>query len=75
MKNSHIPNGSGKHWWLLADPVEYPTIEVAFLNGKQVPAIETAGANFNTVGIQMRAYFDFGSALQGHRGSVRSAGV
>ncbi len=75
LNNSTIPNGSATHWWLLADPLEYPTIEVAFLNGKQVPAIETADADFNTLGIQMRAYFDFGSALQGHRGSVRSAGV
>ena len=37
-----------------------PVIEVAFLNGKQQPTVERADADFNTLGIQFRGYFDFG---------------
>ncbi len=35
-------------------------MEVAFLNGVQSPIVETAEADFNTLGVQMRGYFDFG---------------
>jgi hypothetical protein len=33
---------------------------VAFLNGNQSPTVEQADADFNTLGIQMRGYHDFG---------------
>jgi hypothetical protein len=39
-----------------------PVMEVAFLNGVQSPIVETAEADFHTLGIQMRGYFDFGVA-------------
>ena len=39
-------------------------IEVAFLNGQESPTIETADADFNMLGIQMRGYHDFGVNLQ-----------
>ena len=39
-------------------------IETAFLNGQEAPVIETADADFNVLGIQMRGYHDFGVALQ-----------
>ncbi len=41
-----------------------PVIEVAFLNGQQMPTVESADADFNTLGIQMRGYHDFGVAKQ-----------
>lgn len=74
LNNSKIPGGDAFSWWLLANPEEYPTIEVAFLNGQQTPTIEQAAANFSTLSIELRAYLDFGVELQGHRGSVRSLG-
>ncbi|MBU0639071.1 MAG: hypothetical protein KKB50_09420, partial [Planctomycetes bacterium] len=45
-------------------PTDLPVIEVAFLNGQESPTIETADADFNVLGIQMRGYHDFGVALQ-----------
>jgi len=68
------PGSSPKAWYLLADPRDLPTIEVAFLNGQEAPTIETADADFNQLGIQMRGYHDFGVALQDPRGGVRSKG-
>jgi len=47
-------------YYLLASPADLPVMEVAFLNGVQSPVVETAEADFNTLGVQMRGYFDFG---------------
>jgi hypothetical protein len=49
-------------YYLLASPADLPVMEVAFLNGVQSPIVETAEADFNTLGVQMRGYFDFGVA-------------
>ena len=62
-------------WYLLADPMDISTIEVVFLNGVETPTVETADADFNTLGIQMRGYFDFGVAKQDPRGGIKSKGT
>ncbi len=62
-------------WYLLADPLDIPVIEVAFLNGRTMPVVESAEADFNTLGIQFRGYHDFGVALQEYRGGVKFAGT
>jgi phage major head subunit gpT-like protein len=62
-------------WWLLADPEDLATIEVAFLNGQESPTVEQADADFNTLGIQMRGYFDFGVNKQEYRAGVKSKGA
>jgi hypothetical protein len=49
-------------YYLLASPADLPVMEVAFLNGVQSPIVETAEADFNVLGVQMRGYFDFGVA-------------
>jgi hypothetical protein len=72
--NTKYTGNSTKAWYLLADPVDLPVIEVAFLNGQESPTIETAEADFNYLGIQMRGYHDFGVALQDPRGGVKSKG-
>jgi len=74
LSNSSYTGYSTTAWWLLADPMDLSTIEVAFLNGREMPVIETAEAEFDTLGIAVRAYHDFGAALQEYRASVRSAG-
>ena len=53
---------SATTWWLAADPMDLPAMEVAFLNGQRSPTVETANADFNVLGIQMRGFFDFGCA-------------
>ena len=72
--NTKYTGNSAKAWYLLADPGDLPVIEVAFLNGQESPTIETAAADFDTLGIQMRGYHDFGVALQDPRGGVKSKG-
>ncbi len=74
LSNAKYPGYSSKAWYLLADPNDLPVIEVAFLNGQESPTIETAEADFNVLGIQMRGYHYFGVALQDARGGVKSKG-
>jgi len=74
LSNSSYTGYSSKAWYLLADPNDLPVIEVAFLNGQESPTIETAEADFNVLGIQMRGYHDFGVALQDPKGGVKMKG-
>jgi hypothetical protein len=74
LANGQYGGNSSKAWYLLSDPNDLPVIEVAFLNGQESPTIETAEADFNVLGIQMRGYHDFGVALQDPRGGVKSKG-
>jgi hypothetical protein len=74
LANTLYTGHSAKAWYLLADPNDLPVIEVAFLNGQESPTIETAEADFNVLGVQMRGYHDFGVALQEPRGGVKAKG-
>jgi len=74
LANAVYTGNSAKAWYLLAEPADLPVIEVAFLNGQESPTIETAEADFNVLGIQMRGYHDFGVALQDPRGGLKSKG-
>ncbi len=59
------------HYYLLASPADLPVMEVAFLNGVQSPIVETAEADFNVLGVQMRGYFDFGCAKAEDKAGVK----
>lgn len=59
-------------YYLLASPADLPVMEVAFLNGVQSPVVETAEADFNVLGIQMRGYFDFGVAKAEYLAGVKA---
>jgi hypothetical protein len=74
LANAKYTGNSSKAWYLLSDPNDLPAIEVAFLNGQEAPTIETAEADFNSLGIQMRGYHDFGVALQDPRAGIKSKG-
>lgn len=58
-------------YYLVANPADLPAMEVAFLNGVQSPIVETAEADFSTLGVQMRGYFDFGVAKAEYVASVK----
>jgi len=74
LANAAYTGASAKAWYVLADPADLPVIEVAFLNGQESPTIETAQADFNVLGVQMRGFHDFGVSLQDPRGGVKSKG-
>ena len=74
LSNATYTGASAKAWYLLSDPNDMPVIEAAFLNGQERPTVESADADFNMLGIQMRGYHDFGVALQEPRGGVKMKG-
>lgn len=74
MENSSYTGYSTAAWYLLANPIDMAVIESCFLNGRESPVVETADAEFSTLGIQMRGYHDFGVNTQEPRAGVRSAG-
>jgi len=64
---------SSSTWWLCADPNDLPTMEVGFLNGQRAPVVEQADSNFDTLGIDVRGYFDFGVSKGESRACYRMA--
>jgi hypothetical protein len=68
-----MPGASNSNWYLVADPNNLPAFQVAYLRGQRQPTIETADAQFNTLGIQLRCYFDFGVARIDHRGALKAS--
>jgi phage major head subunit gpT-like protein len=72
--NSSYTGYSAAAWYLLANPSDIPVIETVFLNGQEAPTVESADADFNTLGIQLRGYHDFGVNKQEYRGAVKSKG-
>lgn len=53
---------SSTTWWLMADAMDLPALDVVFLNGQQVPTIEQVQADYSLLGVAMRGYMDFGVA-------------
>jgi Mu-like prophage major head subunit gpT len=74
MENSNYTGYSTAAWYLLADPQVLPVIEIVALNGRVEPTVETATAEFDVLGVQMRGYSDIGVSTVEKRGGVRSAG-
>lgn len=75
LSNATYTGYSSTAWYLLADPMDMPVIEIALLNGQQMPTIEASETTFNTLGVQMRGYHDFGVRKQEYRGGVKSKGA
>jgi hypothetical protein len=74
MQNSNFVGASSQAWYLIAEPSQMPVIEIAALDGKVQPTIETADADFNVLGLSFRGWSDIGIALQEHRAGVKSDG-
>ena len=64
---------SGTKYWLFNDA--FKLVDVAFLNGRQTPVVETAEADFNQLGIQMRCYFDYGPSAGEYKAALYSTGA
>lgn len=75
LSNSSYTGYSSTAYYLLADPMDAPAMQVGFLDGVQEPIVETADADFDELGIQMRGYFDFGLALMDPHCGVKVTGV
>ena len=68
---SNYTNYSDTTWYLAADPNRLAAFEISFLNGRTAPTVERADAPFDTLGVQYRAYIDFGVSAQDNRGVMK----
>lgn len=72
---SPISGGDDGAWYLLAAPTSGAAIvQVGYLNGQRMPIFESGLAEFDTLGMQWRGYYDFGAALFEFRAGVKSKG-
>lgn len=63
-------------WYLLRDPRIAAVVVASFLNGMESPTVDASDADFNTLGIQLRGYHDFGvDQTIDYLAGVRSAGA
>ncbi|MEM9108602.1 MAG: HK97 family phage prohead protease [Planctomycetota bacterium] len=70
-----ITGQSNTGWYLLSNPAIRAAVAIAFLNGKQTPTIESAQTSFDTLGMQWRAFDDFGVGTEETTAAVNSKGA
>jgi len=76
LSDSSISGYSTTAWYLMGDKSQGTPVVVSFLNGQETPTVESADADFNTLGIQFRGYHDFGCDLgDGYLNAVMSKGA
>lgn len=75
LSNTAYSGYSTVEWYLIAVRPGFAPMQCAFLNGQQAPMIETASADFNTLGVQMRGVHDFGASIMEERAIVQGSGA
>lgn len=63
----------GNEWYLAADPSDIDTIEVTYLNGDEMPKLESQ-IGFDYLGMKWRIYIDYGVNLLDYRGLAKNPG-
>ena len=72
--STRFSNTSSTQFYVFGAPKDR-AVTVGFLNGATTPTIETADADFNTLGMQIRVFHDFGVALADPRGAYKATGA
>ncbi|MBB01565.1 MAG: hypothetical protein CMJ47_02855 [Planctomyces sp.] len=67
-------NASTTQWYLFGNPNTNP-VTVATLDETTSPVVETKDADFNKLGIQMRVFQDYGSAMGDFRAAYKATGA
>jgi Spy/CpxP family protein refolding chaperone len=73
--NATLAGYSNTAYYLFADPQVMHAIEIGFLNGMEMPTVERAEADFQTLGIQFRGFVDFGVAMGEPRAALKVTGA
>ena len=75
LSDSNFTGWSATAWFLLRNPAILAAMVVSFLNNVQTPIVESADADFDTLGIQFRGYHDFGCDQAEWLAGVKSKGA
>jgi hypothetical protein len=73
LSDSDYTGNSATAWYLFGDLLK--PVVVSFLNGVENPTVESADANFETLGVQLRGYHDFGVNFAEWLSGVKSKGA
>lgn len=68
------PRLSGNGWYVFADPMNHPVLEVAFLNGNRTPYLETE-QGFDVDGVRYKVRLDYGVGAIGYQGAYHNVGA
>ena len=74
LSNANYGGASDKSWYLFADPGIVDTFEIGYLRGRRTPTVEQGEADFDTLGIKFRVFFDLGVREQDWRGVFKAKG-
>jgi hypothetical protein len=74
LADSSFSGYSALAWYLACDPNDVALIEACFLNGQEMPTIETIDMDPDRLGLAMRGYHDFGIAKQEYRAGLKLKG-
>lgn len=69
-----VQPGNPSPWFLAADPADIDTIEVTYLNGDDMPKLESQ-VGFDFLGIKWRIYIDYGVTVLDFRGLYMNPGA
>jgi len=76
LSDSAFSGYSTTAFYILGDKSKGSPVVVSFLNGQETPTVESADADFSTLGIQFRGYHDFGADLgDGYLNALMSKGA
>lgn len=71
--DGELDSYSNKAWYVVADPMLAPVIEVTYLNGKDTPTIDSR-VSFTNLGMDFRIYMDYGVNVIDKRGIIKNEG-
>lgn len=74
LSDSNFTGYSATAWYLFRRGV-LAAMVVSFLDGQEMPTVESAEADFNQLGVQLRGYHDFGCDQAEYLAGVKSKGA
>lgn len=69
-----LDDNSATAWYLIADPMDAPLLEVRFLDGQQTPYVASE-EEFMTDAVRWKVRLDYGVAANDYRGGYKNAGA
>lgn len=73
VSDPYLDASSTTAWYLVADPMDVPLLEVRFLDGNQTPFIDDT-EEFLTDAVQWKVRLDYGVAANDRRGGYKNGG-
>jgi hypothetical protein len=72
---SAITGQDSNQWYMSGNPNILPAWQMGFVDGRQVPVLESSDTDFATLGMRFRSYLDWGVGAADTSGMVKNAGA